>query len=85
MNFVKHPRCNDSLGAPEGWNQEGGLPCGALPIQRVRISVIDGYLPAVNSFWKPTDAELKLLNSGSHVKLSVIGDTMAPVMMEVVL
>jgi hypothetical protein len=35
------------------------------------------------SFWKPTEEELKLLNNGSSIELSVFGGGMPPVQVSV--
>lgn len=56
-------------GAPRGWTAANG-PCGTLPI----IYREDSHgNPESVSAWKPSDAELKTLNEGGYVILSVIG------------
>jgi len=74
MNKVQHPSNNGVLGAPAGWDQKE-LPCDALPITRTTF----GGVPAIQSYWKPDAAELRQLNAGACVVLSVIGQTMPPV------
>lgn len=74
MNRFQHPSNNAVLGAPAGWDQSE-VPCGALPITRTEA---DG-IPAVISFWKPTQEELAALNAGGTVALWVLGNTMPPV------
>lgn len=78
MQRIQHPSNNDVLGAPAGWDQKG-LPVSALPITR---SDVNG-MPAVASFWKPSAAELAVLNAGGSVSLWVLGQTMPPVALEV--
>jgi hypothetical protein len=84
MKFIEHPECNDVLGAPKNWAEENPhLPCYALPILREYIQ--DGFKshPCVVSFWKPTDDELEILANGGSVRLSVLGQSMAPVIVGV--
>jgi hypothetical protein len=78
MDFIQDIRCNDVLGAPPGVSIE---QCRALPIRRAQLE--DG-IPVVQSFWRPTPQELKMLNSGAPVVLSIFGHTHAPVTMQVV-
>jgi hypothetical protein len=56
-------------GAPRGWTEANGS-CGTLPI----IFRKDAYGndECVSAF-KPTEAELKMLNEGGFVILSVVG------------
>lgn len=74
MNHTKHRSNNHVFGAPQGWDQEA-LPCDALP---VTIGDFGGQ-PSISSFWKPTEAELKMLNDGGMVLLHIIGLGMPPV------
>lgn len=78
MNKIQHPSNNGVLGAPAGWVQ-GDNPCGALPITRTEC---DG-LAVVKSYWRPDAEELAALNAGGCVALSVVGNTMPPVMLMV--
>ena len=78
MNQYQHHTNNDVLGAPEGWDQSQ-LPCSALPITRTEC---DG-IPAVVSYWKPTENELAILVAGGSIALWVIGSTMPPVILAV--
>ncbi len=84
MNFIQHPECNGSLGAPYKWDEQNpNLQCDALPILREYHQ--DGVKshPVVSSFWKPTPNELIMLNNGACVKLIVFGQSMQPVILEV--
>lgn len=78
MRKTQHPTNNAVLGAPAVWDQ-GGLPCGALPITRTEV---DG-VPAVVSYWTPSAQELAALNAGKPVALWVVGQAMPPVALEV--
>ena len=78
MNKHQHHTNNAVLGAPAGWDQ-GQLPCSALPITRTEC---DG-IPAVVSYWRPSENELAILAGGGSIALWVIGSTMPPVMLAV--
>lgn len=78
MNKHQHPSNNDVLGAPKGWDQSE-LPCSALPITRVKF----GELDAVVSYWRPSESELAILNSGGSVEISILGRTIPPIMVGV--
>lgn len=69
MRGVQHPSSNKVLVAPPGVPHE---QCVSLPITNV---VYDGNIPAVWSFWRPSPEELKALNEGKCVRVSVIGET----------
>ena len=77
MNKVQHSSNNDVLGAPPGVPIE---QCHALPITRVRFA--DGGRAAV-SFWRPSAAELALMNEGKPVRLCVLGGTHPPLVLGV--
>lgn len=74
MTPHQHPTNNDVLGAPRGVSIED---CTALAITRVQFG--PGGPPGVASFWRPDTAELQLLNAGASVRLSIHGNTHAPV------
>ena len=78
MQKIQHPSNNDVLGAPAGWNQ-GELPCAALPITRAKF----GEMEAVVSYWRPSAADLAVLNAGGSIELSILGRTRPPVMLSV--
>ena len=78
MNCYRHHTNNDALRAPNGWDQ-AHVPCNALPITRTEC---DG-IPAVVSYWKPTENELAILAGGGSIALWVIGSTMPLVMLAV--
>lgn len=73
MERTQHRTNNSVLGAPPGATIED---CGALPITRVQFA--DGSNACV-SFWRPSAAELELLQAGRHVRLCVMGTTHAPI------
>ena len=54
------------LGAPKGWDDEKHGPCNALSVRLTE----DGHF---ESAWEPTPEELRLLNAGQPVILSVVG------------
>ncbi len=74
MNPTQHPSNNDVLGAPPGVPIDD---CRALPITRVLYQ--PSGLEAVVSYWQPTPEQLRLLNEGKAVWLSVWGRTHPPV------
>ena len=56
-------------GAPRDWTEANG-PCGALPI----IFQKDSHgNPECVSAWKPSASDLRMLNDGGFILLSVIG------------
>lgn len=73
MRPTQHPSNNDVLGAPLGVPID---ECKALPITRVRY---DNGMPAVWSFWQPSDAERAAIAAGAPVMLSCWGMTHPPV------
>ena len=75
MRPTQHRSNNAVIGAPADTTQEE-LPCSALAVTRVTY---EGGIPAIQSYWVPTAEELKILNNGGAVELSVIGYTMPPV------
>jgi hypothetical protein len=77
MNKHHHHTNNAVLCGPKGWSQ--GQPCSALPITRTEC---DG-IPAMVSYWKPSENELAILAGGGSIALWVIGSTMPPVMLAV--
>lgn len=74
MRPIQHPSNNDVLGPPNGATSAS---CGALPITRVLFE--PSALPAVVSYWLPSAEQLKLLNDGKPVWLSIWGRTHPPV------
>lgn len=79
MIKAQHPSNNRVLGAPRGWNQSGSLECGALAITDSMI----GDQPCIISYFKPDERELKLLNEGAFVMLTIVGRGMPPVCLDV--
>lgn len=62
------------LGKPQGWDDEEGT-CVHLWIRQ------EGGVCV--SSWEPTPAELKLLNAGGSIRLSIVG-SQPPVMLDVI-
>ena len=81
MQKTQHPSNTRVLGAPKGWDNSptSALPCGALAITD---STIEGYA-AIDSYWKPTPIELIHLQAGASIKLTILSQTMPPVMLQV--
>jgi hypothetical protein len=68
MDFINHPACNHSFGAPTGWDQNE-QPVGTLPVSLGWI----GEQRVMHSFWKPNDRELAKLLQGRPVILTIFG------------
>jgi len=78
MNKHQHHTNNAVLGALKDWDQ-AQLPCDALPITRIDVE----GMPALVSYWKPSENELTMLAAGGSVALTVLGVTMPSVMLAV--
>lgn len=78
MRPTQHGSNNRVLGAPKGWEQEHGT-CSALAV--TDRTTTQG--PSLESYWRPSSAELTALNSGALVILSVMGSNMPPVALAV--
>lgn len=65
----------NSLGSPKNWDTAKYGPCITLPVRRT----IDGFY---QSAWEPSPEELRLLNEGGSIILSVFGGQ-PPVMLSV--
>lgn len=78
MNKHQHHTNNGVLDAPKGWDQ-AQLPSDALPISRIEVE----GMPAVVSYWKPSENELAALAAGGSIALTVLGVTMPPVTLAV--
>jgi hypothetical protein len=68
-----------ALNAPRDWKPSRDGSCSALPVRFTS----DGTHAMIQSFWKPDAAELKALNEGYSVCLSIVGHSHPPVMMHV--
>lgn len=77
MNPIQHKSNNDVLAAPPGVPIE---ECAPLAITRVRFS---NGMPAVWSFWQPTEAERKAIAAGAPVRMSCWGRTHPPIALHV--
>lgn len=73
MTPRQHPSNNDVLGAPAGMPIDR---CRALPITRIVYE--PSGTPAVVSYWQPSAEQLRLLNEGRAVWLSVWGRAHPP-------
>lgn len=81
MRFIQHTSCNSALGAPPGVKIDD---CRALPIRRGLEPVGEGEsVDIVQSFWRPEPEELKALNEGHPIMLTIWGRTHAPLRVEV--
>lgn len=81
MRFIQHTSCNSALGAPPGVKIDD---CTALPIRRGLEDLPEGgVVPIVQSFWKPEPEELRALNEGHPIMLTIWGNTHAPLRVEV--
>lgn len=78
MNKHPHHTNNTVLGGPIGADQPQ-LPCDALPVTRIEVA----GMPAVVSYWKPSENELEILVGGGSIALTVLSVTMPPVMLSV--
>jgi len=70
MNPIEHISNNHVFKAPEGMKE-----CDDLS---VTVGNWSGY-PCIVSHWKPSPEELKLLNEGKPVQLTIVGRSMPPV------
>ena len=73
MKPVQHSSNNDILRPPPGVSNE---ECRPLAITRV---MFDNNVPAVWSYWQPSDAERAAIAAGASVRLSAWGITHPPV------
>ena len=74
------------IGRIEGATRVLGRDQGyhGLPVRDVVIDCHpDGRVPAMETVWLPTPAELERLAAGASIKLIVLGTQHPPVMMEV--
>ncbi len=77
MNRHQHPSNNAVLGAPPGASID---ECSALPITRVNWQ--DGSTGVV-SYWLPTAQELERIKSGQAIRVTILGNTHAPIIIGV--
>lgn len=73
MTPIQHPSNNDVLGAPPGVAID---ECRALYITRV---MFNNGMPAVWSFWSPSEAERAAIAAGAPIRFSCWGMTHPPV------
>ncbi len=78
MNQTQHKSNNAVIGAPADWDQSL-VPCSQLTVTRTEWE----GMPAIISYWTPTDDELDALIKGSCVALWIVGNTMPPVALTV--
>jgi hypothetical protein len=71
MDIENSPYCDRLLKGP------ASMPdCQDLPV--MTLVTADGH-PSMTSFWRPSPAELELLNANGHVMLTVYGSGHPPV------
>jgi hypothetical protein len=73
MRPTQHPSNNDVLRAPPGVAVD---QCKPLAITRVQY---DNGMPAVWSFWQPSEAEKSAIAAGAAIRLASWGQTHPPV------
>lgn len=78
MNPTQHRTSTRVLGAPAGWDQKQ-VPCGAIALR----DGVQDTLRTVTTHWRPTPAELALLNAGGLVAVTVPGTSVPPMRLEV--
>lgn len=69
------------LGPPPGWDNERDGDCGALPV-RIEQNA-RGWPATFTSYWRPSADDLAALNSGAHVRLTIVGHVHPPVAVSV--
>ena len=79
MKAIEFEGQNKMLVPPKGWDNDGAVKCGNLPIL---ATTIEG-LPFQFSLWKPSADELKQLAAGGYVRLQIISDSHPPVALSV--
>lgn len=73
MRCVKIKDQNADFGKPRDWDDAAFGPCGSLPIRREVIGTGGKAFLSLRSNWKPSDAELAVLNAGGCVELECCG------------
>ena len=66
----------------EGATRSLGKSQGYLELT-IRDEVVHGQ-PRMVSAWEPTPSELKLLNTGATIKVSILGTIHPPILLEVI-
>ena len=73
MEILDTKHTNANLGAPLDWDEDKNGKCLTLPCHRDNVS------NTFNSFWKPSKEDLKTLNEGGCLMLSVVSSSHPPV------
>ncbi len=73
MRYVQPEGKNADFGKPKDWDDSAFGPCGSLPIRREVVGAGGNAYAALYSNWKPSTAELALLNAGGVVELQCCG------------
>ena len=68
-----------SIGKPANWNEATMGECGALSVR----DEIDRGFNTMNSVWRPSADELRMLQNGAGVRLTIWGDVHPVVSMSV--
>jgi len=79
MIAARHPNATRYLGAPAGWVPDEQGTCGHLAVADIPTSAG----PGMDSIWEPTPAELRALNRGGFVRLTILGSMHPPVCVSV--
>lgn len=77
MRHVQHPSNNTVFGAPPGVDHD---ECTSLPATRVTY---DNGQKAILSYWLPSTEEKIAILAGKPIVLSLWGQTMVPVSLQV--
>lgn len=80
---VKHPTNNIELTAPAEMTDKECTPLHATR-GTIEFPGTGRKYHCTSSYWKPTEAELELLNDGGSVKLTILGSACPPVIVETV-
>jgi hypothetical protein len=77
MRVVQHSTNNHVASPPPGMTHE---ECFAMPVTLVKYS--DGAT-GILSYWELDKEDLKKLNAGGKIRLSILGQILPPVLLEV--
>lgn len=67
MEIIRHKQTTQDLAPPTDWDHQANGICNSLPV----VDVVENNLNYMVSFWKPSQAELDLLNKGHAIALFV--------------
>ena len=78
MKPVISAKTQHALGAPLNWDEKAAGVCGSLPIQRGESSGVHW----VSSYWQATWMDRLRILFGRPIRLTVVGRTHPPVMVD---